>query len=77
MGTMHTQDADCAGHIDADGQCTVCGVSHTYECGFCGGRGFHRSEECPDIFDIGSTEHAAALANWRGYSQDHAIPSGR
>jgi hypothetical protein len=66
MSAMHERDEDCAGHIDADEQCTVCGVSHTYECEFCGGRGFHRSEYCPDLYDCGTPEHAAALATWRG-----------
>lgn len=78
MPAMHEQDEDCAGHIDADGQCTVCGVSHTWECEFCGGRGFHdEGADCPAIWDTGSAEYAAALANWRGYSAEHATPSGR
>jgi hypothetical protein len=39
---LHDTDADCAPHIDADGQCSVCGVSHTATCPGCGGRGFHK-----------------------------------
>jgi len=42
MEAEHLSDEDCAGHIDADGQCSVCGVDHSGECGACGGRGFHR-----------------------------------
>ena len=44
---MHKQDSDCAPYLDADDQCTVCGVSHTNECPSCGGRGFHKPS-CPD-----------------------------
>jgi hypothetical protein len=43
---MHEQDKDCAPYL-VDGQCTVCGVSHTNECPSCGGRGFHKPN-CPD-----------------------------
>lgn len=46
--TQHGCDEDCAGHLDADDQCTVCGVSHTMTCDKCGGRGFHRAD-CPEI----------------------------
>lgn len=62
---QHSRDEDCAGHLDADGQCTVCGVSHTCQCGLCGGRGFHASESCPAIFDIDSPEYARSLAEWQ------------
>ena len=44
---MHKQDSDCTPYLDADDQCTVCGVSHANECPSCGGRGFHKPS-CPD-----------------------------
>jgi hypothetical protein len=43
---MHERDSDCSPYL-VDGQCTVCGVSHTNECPSCGGRGFHEPS-CPD-----------------------------
>lgn len=43
--TMHMKDDDCT--VDADGQCAVCGVSHTATCPECGGRGFHKAN-CVD-----------------------------
>lgn len=43
---VHTSDADCAPFLDADDQCTVCGVSHTsLPCEWCSGVGFH-AESC-------------------------------
>lgn len=43
---VHTRDEDCV--LDADQQCTVCGVSHTEICPFCGGRGFHK-DDCQEM----------------------------
>ena len=42
---LHEKDSDCT--VGEDGQCSVCGVTHTNECPECHGRGFHTTE-CPD-----------------------------
>ena len=60
---IHTTDADCAGHLDSDEQCTVCGVSHTATCAECNGRGFH-DVDCPEQYDFGTVEYAAAKVQW-------------
>jgi hypothetical protein len=44
----HECDADCAPFIDADGQCSVCGVSSGDPCPECGGTSFHKSG-CSEI----------------------------
>lgn len=43
----HRRDEDC--DVDEDGFCRGCGVAHWETCGTCGGRGFHRSETCPEL----------------------------
>ena len=56
----HTTDGDCEGHLDDDGTCMVCGVYHGDPCAFCGGRGFHRTDDCPNLFDCDSEEYKHA-----------------
>lgn len=59
-GPSHDRDSDCT--LDADGQCEVCGVSHTETCDLCGGRGFHADEDCPELCDRSSVEYTEAMA---------------
>jgi hypothetical protein len=59
---MHTKDSHC--HLDADDNCTECGVSHADECHDCAGRGFHEPA-CPESDEpeiVGLARIAADIA---------------
>ena len=43
----HTKDEHCAGHVNADGDCAVCGVTGGEMCSRCNGVRFHR-DTCAD-----------------------------
>jgi hypothetical protein len=59
---LHEQDEDCAPFLDADDQCSVCGVSHTGRCNTCGQRGFHRPD-CSESDCYQPTAHLACIAD--------------
>jgi hypothetical protein len=58
--TFHQRDADCQGFLGEDGTCQVCGVYHGGPCPWCGGRGFHTDDQCPEVFDRDSPVTRAA-----------------
>ena len=73
---MHKQDSDCTPYLDADDQCTVCGVSHANECPSCGGRGFHKPS-CPDSDANWKVKLPATDQSTNNPSHDVVLPGER
>ena len=61
---MHTKDADCQGHLDANGVCKCCGVYYAGACPWCGGHAYHIDDQCPNLFEYSTPEYTQARANW-------------